>query len=282
MGTVDRHSSLAASMRRLAWAIVAAGAAGVASAAPGSTAKLGAAPAGTLAEAAEAFAENVLGLPQGSVRAQSIDRRLPLGDCASGWAWGFAFGSRQTVQVVCPGDPKSRRFIALAFPADSAPASRVPVSQTNDSEFATTVVPIRDLPYGHILSATDLREEPLKSGARPSSMGFSSVDVAIGQMLTRPIRAGESLGRADLRSAVLIRRNAMVVGWSEFSGGRVSAKLVALEPGKLGEWINLENPQSGRKLRGEVQRDGSVRLGTRGVTSTVTASTAKVSPAVVD
>jgi len=277
MGTVDRHSSLAASMRRMAWAIVAAAAVGVASAAPGSAAEKSSTSAGTLAEAAEAFAENVLGLPQGSVRAQSIDRRLPLGDCASGWAWGFAFGSRQTVQVVCPGDPKSRRFIALAFPAEPAPASK-----TDDAAVATTVVPIRDLPYGHILSAMDLREEPLKSGSRPSSMGFSSIDVAIGQMLTRPVRAGESLGRADLRSAVLIRRNAMVVGWSEFAGGRVSAKLVALEAGKLGEWIALENPQSGRKLRGEVQRDGSVRLGTRGVTSTVTASTAKVPPVAVD
>lgn len=277
MGIVDRHSPLAAALRQLAWAIITAAAAVVAPTASASTAKLEADHAGSLAEAAEAFAENVLGLPQGSVRAQSIDRRLVLGTCASGWAWGFAFGSRQTVQVVCPGDPKSRRFIALAFPAEPAPASK-----TDDSAVATTVVPIRDLPYGHILSATDLREEPLKSGSRPSSMGFSSIDVAVGQMLTRPVRAGEALGRADLRSAVLIRRNAMVVGWSEFAGGRVSAKLVALEPGKLGEWIALENPQSGRKLRGEVQRDGSVRLGTRGVTSTVIASTAKVPPAAVD
>lgn len=279
MGIVDRHSSLAAAMRRMAWAIAAAAAAGVVSAAPGSSAATtatAATAAGTLAEAAEAFAENVLGLPQGSVRASSIDRRLPLGDCASGWAWGFAFGSRQTVQVVCPGDPKSRRFIALAFEPAATPAPAEPV------DAVATVVPIRDLPYGHILSATDLREESLKGGSRPNSAGFSSIDTAVGQMLTRPVRAGEALGRADVRSAVLIRRNAMVVGWSEFSGGRVSAKLIALEAGKLGEWIALENPQSGRKLRGEVQRDGSVRLGTRGVTSTVTASTAKVSPAAVD
>lgn len=277
MGIVDRHPSLAATMRQLAWAIVAVTACGVASAASGSSASPASPNAGSLAEAAEAFAENVLGLSPGSVRAQSIDRRLPLGACDSGWAWGFAFGSRQTVQVVCPGDPKSRRFIALAFPSEPAPVSR-----PDQSEAASTVVPTRDLPYGHILADTDLREEPLKGGARTNSTAFSSIDVAVGQMLTRPVRAGESLGRADLRSAVLIRRNAMVVGWSEFSGGRVSAKLVALEAGKLGEWIALENPQSGRKLRGEVQRDGSVRLGTRGVTSTATASNAKVLPAAVD
>jgi len=38
------------------------------------------------------------------------------------------------------------------------------------------------------------------------------------------------------------------------------AKLVALQNGKADEWIDLENPQSGRRLRGLVQSDGSVRI----------------------
>jgi len=73
------------------------------------------------------------------------------------------------------------------------------------------------------------------------------------------------------------------MGWSDFSGGRVSAKLLALENGKIGEWIDLENPQSGRRLRGEVQTDGSVRLGSPGAsTSTMASDAAKVSLARVD
>ena len=39
----------------------------------------------SLAEAAERFVERSAALPEGSVRAQSIDRQIPLGNCATGW-----------------------------------------------------------------------------------------------------------------------------------------------------------------------------------------------------
>lgn len=230
----------------------------------------------SLAEAAESFAEEVLGLPSGSARAQSIDRRILLGDCASGWAWGFAFGSRQSVQVVCPGDPRSRRLVALSFAEELEPKEIVGRGPS------AMIVVTRDLPFGHRLTSSDIREQPLGDGFRPSAT-LSSPDQVVGQTLTRAVRQGDPLGRADLRAAVVIKRNSIIMGWSDFSGGRVSAKLLALENGKTGEWIDLENPQSGRRLRGEVQSDGSVRLGTPGAsTSTAAPDTAKVSLARVD
>ena len=229
----------------------------------------------SLAEAAESFAEEVLALPSGSVRAQSIDRKLQLGDCPTGWAWGFAFGSRQTVQVVCPGDPRSRRLVALALPEATAP-------EPEPRNAGTVVVVVRDLPFGHRLGAADLREETSLAGARLTGT-ISSMDSALGQTLTRTVRSGETLARADLRTAISIKRNTMVMGWSEFAGGRVSAKLMALENGRVGQWIELENPQSGRKLRGEVQADGSVRLsGLNSSGPTSALNTVKVSPTTAD
>jgi flagella basal body P-ring formation protein FlgA len=234
------------------------------------------APATSLAEAAESFAEEVLGLPSGSARAQSIDRRILLGDCTSGWAWGFAFGSRQSVQVVCPGDPRSRRLVALSFAEESEP------KEVAARDAAPMIVATRDLPFGHRLTSGDIREQPLAAGVRPSAT-LSSPEQVVGQTLTRAVRQGDPLGRADLRAAVVIKRNSIIMGWSDFSGGRVSAKLLALENGKIGEWIDLENPQSGRRLRGEVQTDGSVRLGSPGAsTSTMASDAAKVSLARVD
>jgi len=230
----------------------------------------------SLAEAAESFAEEVLGLPSGSARAQSIDRRILLGDCTSGWAWGFAFGSRQSVQVVCPGDPRSRRLVALSFAEASEP------KEVTGREPAAMIVATRHLPFGHRLTSGDIREQPLGAGVRPS-VTLSSPEQVVGQTLTRAVRQGDPLGRADLRAAVVIKRNSIIMGWSDFSGGRVSAKLLALENGKIGEWIDLENPQSGRRLRGEVQTDGSVRLGSPGAsTSTMASDAAKVSLARVD
>jgi flagella basal body P-ring formation protein FlgA len=229
----------------------------------------------SLAEAAESFAEDVLSLPSGSVRAQSIDRKLQIGECATGWAWGFAFGSRQTVQVVCPGDPRSRRLVALALPESAAP-------DPEPRNAATVVVVVRDLPFGHRLGAADLREETAATGARLTGT-VSSMESALGQTLTRTVRSGETLARADLRTAISVKRNTMVMGWSEFAGGRVSAKLTALENGRVGQWIDLENPQSGRKLRAEVQADGSVRLGAAGSSGPTTAvNNVKVSPTTAD
>jgi flagella basal body P-ring formation protein FlgA len=209
-----------------------------------------------LAESAEAFAASSLGVPAASVRAQSIDRRQRLGTCPSEWLWRFAFDSRQTVQVECPGDPKSRRFVAIAV---SAPLETAPVVQSA----TTVVVADRDLPYGHVLTDSDVRLETRRAGASGSPSTFSALEAVVGRSLTRPIEAGTLLGRADLRLGTVVKRNALVHAWTEFNGGRASTKLLALGPGKVGEWIELENPQSGRKLRGEVQVDGSVRLGVR-------------------
>ena len=222
----------------------------------------------SLADAAESFAEEVLGLPAGSASAQSMDRRVLLGECHSGWAWGFAFSSRQTVQVVCPGNPRSRRLVSLAY----APSDDVVGKRATDNRLrGTMVVATRDLPFGHQLTSSDLVEEPLAAGARASAT-LSSADDVSGHMLTRSVRRGEALGRADLRAAVVIKRNSIIMGWAQFTGGKASAKLVALENGKSGQWIDLENPQSGRRLRGEVQSDGSVRLGSQGSPSSPSAS----------
>ena len=221
----------------------------------------------SLAESAEAFAARSLGVPEASVRAQSIDRRQRLGSCAGEWLWRFAFDSTQTVQVECPGDPKSRRFVAISVSTPREAASVAP---------ATTMMVVvdRDLPYGHVLTDRDVRLETRRATSPGASVAFTSIDPVLGQSLTRPLGAGTPVGRADLRLGTVVKRNALVHAWTEFNGGRASTKLLALGPGKVGEWIELENPQSGRKLRGEVQVDGSVRLGVR--------DAAKVTASVVD
>jgi flagella basal body P-ring formation protein FlgA len=221
----------------------------------------------SLAENAEAFAARSLGVPEASVRAQSIDRRQRLGSCASEWLWRFAFDSTHTVQVECPGDPKSRRFVAISV---SAPREAAPVAPVT----SMMVVVDRDLPYGHVLTERDVRLETRRATSPGTPVAFTSIEPVLSHSLTRPLAAGTPVGRADLRLGTVVKRNALVHAWTKFNGGRASTKLLALGPGKVGDWIELENPQSGRKLRGEVQADGSVRLGVR--------DAAKLSASVVD
>jgi flagella basal body P-ring formation protein FlgA len=53
--------------------------------------------------------------------------------------------------------------------------------------------------------------------------------------------------------------------------------MVALQAGAVGEFIELENPQSGRKRYGQIQSDGTVRLGGPEIQKNLVAG-AKVGP----
>lgn len=212
----------------------------------------------SLADAAEQFAERSASLPQGSVRAQSIDRQIPLGNCASGWMWSFPYEARTTVQVACTASPTpTRRLIAVRYlSADSRnePTISKAVGGKN------VVVVTRDLPVGSVLGENDLEVVPVSPKERAFASTLSEPGALLGLALTRSVRQGDRLGRADARPVQIVKRNAPVTAWTSFPGGRVMAKLVALQNGKADEWIDLENPQSGRRLRGLVQSDGTVRI----------------------
>lgn len=234
----------------------------------------------SLASAAETFVEQNLSLPEGSVRAHSVDPKLSLGECGSGWQWSFPYETRTTVQVICAASPSMpKRFVAINLPnLDGGQRQSIAV-RTTDSAI---VVAAKDLPYGHVLAEQDLTVSFVERHGRPLSATLSDPVALVGLTLTRPLRQGEPVGRPDARAHTLVKRSAMVTAWSEFAGGRVNSKLLALQNGKAGDWIELENPQSGRKLRGRVQSDGSVRLGSQRATGTSALASTKVPSSTAD
>lgn len=218
-----------------------------------------------LAEAAERFAEQTLALPTGSAHAQSIDRQLPMGRCDSGWNWSFPYEARTTVQVSCTASPSARRFVSMRYDSATNGKSNAAVA-SDDSRRRSYVAATRDMPLGHVLTADDLEVTSDLSKGRSFTSTLSDPASLIGLALTRSIRSGEALGRADARPSIVVKRNSSLTGSYSFPGGQVYAKLIAMENGKAGDWIDLENPQSGRKLRGRVMPDGTVEIG-RDVTS---------------
>lgn len=234
----------------------------------------------SLASAAETFVEQSLSLPQGSIRAHSVDPKLSLGECESGWQWSFPYEAHTTVQVVCTASPSiPKRFVAINLPNLAGAQRQTVAARPSD---AAIVVAAKDLPYGHVLAEQDLTVSVVERHGRPLSATLSDPAALVGLTLTRPLRQGEPVGRPDARSHTLVKRSAMVTAWSEFAGGRVNSKLIALQNGKAGDWIELENPQSGRKLRGRVQSDGSVRLGAQRATGTSALASTKVPSSTVD
>jgi flagella basal body P-ring formation protein FlgA len=234
----------------------------------------------TLASAAETFVEQSLSLPDGSVRAHSVDPKLSLGECQSGWQWSFPYEARTTVQVTCATAPSlPKRFVAINLPNLDGAQRQSVAARPSD---AAIVVAAKDMPYGHVLGEQDLTVSVVERHGRPLSATLSDPTALVGLTLTRPLRQGEPVGRPDARAHTLVKRSAMVTAWSEFAGGRVNSKLIALQNGKAGDWIELENPQSGRKLRGRVQTDGSVRLGVQRSVGTSSIASTKVPSSTVD
>ena len=234
----------------------------------------------TLAAAAETFVETSLSLPAGSARAHSVDPKLSLGECQSGWQWSFPYEARTTVQVTCATAPSlPKRFVAINLPNLDGAQRQSVAARPSD---AAIVVAAKDMPYGHVLGEQDLTVSVVERHGRPLSATLSDPTALVGLTLTRPLRQGEPVGRPDARAHTLVKRSAMVTAWSEFAGGRVNSKLIALQNGKAGDWIELENPQSGRKLRGRVQTDGSVRLGVQRSVGTSSIASTKVPSSTVD
>jgi flagella basal body P-ring formation protein FlgA len=234
----------------------------------------------SLASAAETFVEQNLSLPDGSVRAHSVDPKLSLGECESGWEWSFPYEARTTVQVVCNAAPLlPKRFVAINLPNLEGTPRPATAARPTD---AAIVLAAKDLPYGHVLTEHDLIVAVVERQGRPLSATLSDPRTLVGLTATRPLRQGEPVGRSDARSHTLVKRSAIVTVWSEFAGGRVNSKLIALQNGKAGDWIELENPQSGRKLRGHVQSDGTVRLGIQRPTETSVLASTKVLSSTVD
>jgi len=212
----------------------------------------------SLAEAAERFAERSASLPEGTVQAQSIDRQIPLGNCASGWMWSFPYEARTTVQVSCTASPTpSRRFVAVRYPSSD---SRMDVSPSSVGTQKNFVAAARDLTVGTVLGIDDLEVLSVSPKERVLTSTLSDPAALVGLALTRSVRQGEVLSRADARGVQVVKRNTSITAWSVFPGGRVNAKVIALQNGKVGEWIDVENSQTGRRLRGVIQADGTVRI----------------------
>jgi flagella basal body P-ring formation protein FlgA len=171
--------------------------------------------------------------------------------------WSFPYEARTTVQVSCTTSANpSRRFVAVRYPSGEA-RSVATSAAANQRNF---VIATRDLTVGTVLVADDLAVASASPKERAFSSTLSNPAALIGLALTRSVRQGESVGRADARSVQIIKRNTSVTAWSSFPGGRVMARVTALQNGKVGEWIEVENPQSGRRLKGLVQSDGTVRI----------------------
>ncbi len=169
------------------------------------------------------------------------------------------------------------------FRLETVPRALVPAGAAAGVAPAEGSRVVRDVAAGHILLAEELSEARLVLIARQSLAAGQLVEAVMFEPglinsrdsaqryytqfsglefseLARNMRVGEPLRASDLRPAILVRRGQSVLLTVGASGGlQVTLRAEALQDAKLGEQVQLKNPESGRTLSAVVTGKNTAR-----------------------
>jgi flagella basal body P-ring formation protein FlgA len=161
-------------------------------------------------------------------------------------------------------DPRTTRFdITFELPG-SAVARRLPLHFTGAlSETFETAVPTHDIAQGQVLKASDLALERRPKGQMTSTT-VTSIEQAQGLLAKHAMRAGQIIRTADVAKPELVGRNENVTIVYEVPGILLTMTGKAVDPGALGDTINVVNVQSKRTIQATVVGPGRVSVGSAG------------------
>ncbi len=155
-------------------------------------------------------------------------------------------------------DPRNGRFdVTFELPGSTA-ARRLPLRFTGSlSETFETAVLVRAVAQGEVLKPSDLALE-----RRPKSeftaQTLTTLEQAVGQASRRALRAGLVLRQGDLMKPELVQRHETVTIVYEVPGIVLTVRGKAMDPGAMGDVINVLNIQSKRTIQATVTGPGRV------------------------
>jgi flagella basal body P-ring formation protein FlgA len=157
-------------------------------------------------------------------------------------------------------EPRSSRFdVAFELPGSTV-ARRLPLRFTGSlTETFATVVPAHELAQGQVLKLADLAvaRRP-KAEFTPATL--TTIEQAQGLSAKHALRAGQVIRQADVAKPELIGRNETVTIVYEVPGILLTILGKALDPGALGDNINVLNAQSKRTIQATVIGPGRVSV----------------------
>lgn len=205
-----------------------------------------------------------------------LDARVQVQTCDRPLVMDLPFATRETVRVRCLGSPYWQLYMRLVLKpgvalagvqqplAPAAPVSTpipVPAKVVASAAPATRkVVVAKQLLRSGTTVSPDLLEEQEVPSQGVDLQAVSSVkDLENGEMV-RDMQAGVPLRSHDVRRAILVKQGQLVIlTVGQSNGFAISARVEALQDGKMGEQIRLKNPESGRILSGVVTGPNAAR-----------------------
>lgn len=189
-----------------------------------------------------------------------LDARVRVQGCDRPLTMDLPFASRETVRVRCPSDAPWQMYLRLVL--SSPVTSTVSLSRSTDAASAITrkvVVATQLLRRGTMVSAEQLQEiDHSGLGLDPQTV-VSIKDLENGEMV-RDITAGTPLRSHDVKRAVLVKQGqSVLLTVAQGNGLSITARVDALQDGKMGEQVRLKNPESGRLVSGIVTGPNAAR-----------------------
>lgn len=196
--------------------------------------------------------------PIESLELLPLDPRLKLQSCAVPMLLDTPFSSPENVRVRC-SQPVWQLYVKVIH--KQAPGLQAGAAQATSSKQAPRKVLVATgvLPRGTVLNETHVA----LADADTSSVGspaFEAVADVMHSELVRDLRPGQPVRVQDVRLTVLVKRGQTVllsVGQSQ--GFQITARVEALQDGRMGEKIQLKNTESGKVLTGVVKGPNAVQ-----------------------
>ena len=208
-----------------------------------------------------------------------MDARVQVQTCDRALVMDLPFATRETVRVRCLGSPYWQLYMRLVLkpgvtlagapasapqvPAPVAPATVVavpPKAAASVPAVMRKVVVAKQLLRSGTTVYPDMLEEQEVPAQGVDLQAVTSVkDLENGEMV-RDMQAGVPLRRHDVRRAILVKQvQAVILTVGQSTGFAITARVEALQDGRMGEQIRLKNPESGRILSGVVTGPNAAR-----------------------
>ena len=203
-----------------------------------------------------------------------MDSRVQTQSCDRALVMDLPFASRETVRVRCLGQPNWQLYLRVVFDPSAKPPSKpateaaaAPPAPLAASTAASTpavamrrVVVARQLLRAGTLVTADLLAEVDQPGAGLDAQVLRSIKEAENGEMVRELPAGVPLRSYDLRRALLIKMGQIVVLTVGQGGGfSITARVEAMQEGRMGDQVRLKNLESGRILIGVVTGPSTAR-----------------------
>ena len=210
-----------------------------------------------------------------------LDSRVQLQSCDRALVMDTPFASRETVRVRCLGNPGWQLYLRVVLKPGVAPGlpsqTNAPTgtsTNNNTSANANASSPIASGAAGATRRVV-VASQPLRAGSIATRDLLREIDVpaqgaelqALGSIkevenseLVRDVQAGVPLRGYDVRRAVVVKQGqSVMLTVGQGNGFSITARVEALQDGKIGDQIRLKNPESGRLLTGVVTGPNAAR-----------------------